>query len=244
MRTRSLDLAADRAMPGMNGARSHEALFDAFPQLKDLAPVACDAFLARTVRRTLDPRQVLVTSGSECSHLPLVLAGTLRVFMPSDTGRELTLYRIERGESCILSATCILNGGRFPAVAEAEGAADVLLVPAPVFARLVEEQPEWRRFVFDLYARRLVHVLALVEEVAFQRMDERLASYLLEHARGAGPVVQETHARIAAELGTSREVVTRILADFESRGLVELDRGRIEVRKADELRARAISPPR
>lgn len=98
--------------------------------------------------------------------------------------------------------------------------------------------------MFDLYARRLVHVLALVEEVAFQRMDERLASYLLEHARGAGPVVQETHARIAAELGTSREVVTRILADFESRGLVELDRGRIEVRKADELRARAISPPR
>jgi CRP/FNR family transcriptional regulator len=233
-------------MSGVNAPKPtlHETLLDAFPRLKGLAPAARDAFLARTVRRTLAPRQVLVASGSECSHLPLVLDGALRVFMPSDTGRQITLYRIERGESCILTATCILDGGRFPAVAEAERAADVLLVPAPVFARLVEEQAEWRRFVFGLYARRLAHVLALVEEVAFQRMDERLAAYLLERAREPGSAVEETHARIAADLGTSREVVTRILADFESRGLVTLDRGRIEVRKPAELRIRTISTGR
>jgi CRP/FNR family transcriptional regulator len=233
-------------MPAVDasGHQLDRELVDAFPQLQSLAPAARAAFLASAVRRTLAPRQVLVANGSRCSHLPLVLGGALRVFIVSDTGREITLYRIERGESCVLSATCILDGSRFPAMAQAEGVTDVLLVPSPVFAGLVEEQPAWRRFVFGLYARRLENVLALVEEVAFRRMDERLAAFLLEHAADPGSAVRQTHARIAAELGTSREVVTRILADFESQGLVALDRGRIEVRKPAELRSRTGQPAR
>jgi CRP/FNR family transcriptional regulator len=216
---------------------------EAFPVLGSLPGAVQRDVLARAVRRRLDDRQGLVSAGAACSHLPLVLDGSLRVFTTSGSGREITLYRIGRGESCVLSATCIVRGDRFPAVAAAEGTADVLLVPADVAARLVDEQPAWRRFIFDLYARRLAEVLTLIEEVAFQRVDERLAAHLLARAPNGGPVLA-THAAIADELGTSREVVTRILADFEARGLVALHRGHIDVSRPAGLGSTAGSSAR
>ncbi len=196
---------------------------------------------ARGIRKTIADGEVLVSEGTACSYLPLVLKGTLRIFKNSEAGRELTLYRIEEGESCVLTATCILNGGSFPAIAVAEGETEVLLVPSRLLTSLVEENAEWRAFVFGLYARRLEGVLALVEEVAFRHMDARLASLLLRRSEGQ-PSVDMTHARIASELGTSREVVTRILRDFESEGLIVTRRGGIGILSAEELRARAGAP--
>lgn len=221
-----------RSTPGSDLA------LEAFPVLAALPAAVQRDMLARAVRRRLNDGQGLVSAGATCTHLPLVLEGSLRVFAMSGSGREITLYRIGRGESCVLSATCIVRGDRFPAIAAAEGTADVLLVPADVAARMVEEQPAWRRFVFDLYARRLGEVLTLIEEVAFQRVDERLAAHLLARAPGGGPVLT-THAAIADELGTSREVVTRILADFEARGLVSLHRGHIDVSRPAGLHSMA-----
>ena len=153
-------------------------------------------------------------------------------------GREITLYRIEKGESCVLSATCILNGGGFPAIAEAEGATDVVLLPAQLLTRLVEDNAEWRQFMFGLYAKRLEDVLTLVDEVAFHHMDARLAAHLVRQAGERQKVVTATHGEIASELGTSREVVTRILSDFEAGGLIETSRGRIRILRADALRER------
>jgi CRP/FNR family transcriptional regulator len=129
----------------------------------------------------------------------------------------------------VLTATCILNGGSFPAVAEAEKAAEVVLVPAALLVRLVDEHAEWRRFVFGLYSKRLESVITLVEEVAFQRMDARLAGWLGARAEGSPPVAAATHGGIAAELGTSREVVSRILEDFETRGMVRILRGKVRI---------------
>ena len=217
-----------------------DPVLEAFPVLAALPAAVQRDVLARAVRRRLNVGQGLVSAGAACTHLPLVLEGSLRVYTMSGSGREITLYRIGRGESCVLSATCIVRGDRFPAIAAAEGTADILLMPAIVAARMVEEQPAWRRFVFELYARRLGEVLTLIEEVAFRRVDERLAAHLLARAPGGGPVVA-THAAIADELGTSREVVTRILADFEARGLVSLHRGRIDVSRPAELHAKAGS---
>jgi CRP/FNR family transcriptional regulator len=212
-----------------------------FPFLADLSPRSRESLLAQAVRKRLASGEILAQSGRECRHLPMVLKGTMRVYKLSESGKELTLYRIEPGESCVLTATCILNGGRFPAVAEAEGDADLLLVPARLFARFVEEEKDWRRFVFSLYSRRLESVLTLVEEVAFQHVDARIASHLLARASQPGGVVRQTHARIAYELGTSREVVTRILKDFESLALVATRRGAVEVLRPEELKKKAIS---
>jgi CRP/FNR family transcriptional regulator len=182
---------------------------------------------------------VLVRDGTECRYLPLVLKGALRIYKTSDTGRQLTLYRIERGESCILTATCILNGNRFPAVAEADGATELVLLPAGLLLRLVDEQPVWRRFVFGLYSKRLETMITLVEEVAFQHMDSRLAGWLLKAATGSPGVVTATHGRIASELGTSREVVSRILKDFQTEGLLTTLRGRVHILRPAQLREKA-----
>ncbi len=169
-----------------------------------------------------------------------MIAGTLRIYKGSESGREITLYRIERGESCILSATCILNGGSFPAIAEAEGETDVLLVPAQLLTEHVDSNPDWRRFLFGLYAKRLEEVLSLVDEVAFHHMDARLAAFLLKNAAGRPSTVGRTHVEIADELGTSREVVTRILRDFEGDGMITTSRGSIQVLRPDRLREIAV----
>jgi CRP/FNR family transcriptional regulator len=216
----------------------HNRLVETFPFFSTLPARSRDTILSHAVSKRLSHKQMLASGGAECAFLPFVLEGTLRIYKASEAGREITLYRIERGESCILSATCILNGGGFPAIAEAEGDTEVVLLPARLFARLVEDNAQWRRFIFDLYAKRLVNVLTLVDEVAFHHMDSRLAAYLVRQAGQRQKVVTTTHGEIAAELGTSREVVTRILSDFEGDGLIATSRGRIRIRRPDALRER------
>jgi CRP/FNR family transcriptional regulator len=221
----------------------HEEVIKAFPFFSSLPPRSRENLLARSIRKSLAHKQVLVGSGTECVFLPFVLDGTLRIYKASETGRELTLYRIERGESCILTATCILNGGSFPAIAEAEGSTEILLVPAALMVDLVEQSAEWRRFVFGLYSKRLENVMTLVEEVAFHHVDTRIAGRLLKLGAGRTRTVTRTHAELAAELGTSREVVTRILADLEADGLIAIQRGRIRILRPEGLAARATIDP-
>jgi CRP/FNR family transcriptional regulator len=213
-------------------------LVKTFPFFSTLPVRSRNEILSRAVFRTLAHKEILVSGGGECAYLPFVLEGTLRIFKASDTGREITLYRIEKGESCILSATCILNGGGFPAIAEAEGDTEVALLPSPLLAQLVEDNAPWRRFMFNLYARRLENVLTLVDEVAFRHVDSRLAAHLVRHAGTRQKSVTRTHGEIAAELGTSREVVTRILSDFEADGLISTSRGRIHILQPEALKER------
>jgi len=216
----------------------NELLLATFPFFSTLPARSREAILSRAVGKKLSHKQVLVSGGTECAFLPFVVDGTLRIYKASDSGREITLYRIEKGESCVLSATCILNGGGFPAIAEAEGETEVVLLPALLLTRLVEDNAEWRRFMFGLYAKRLENVLTLVDEVTFHHMDSRLAAHLGRQAGERQKVVTRTHGEIAADLGTSREVVTRILADFETNGLIATSRGRIRILRADALRER------
>jgi CRP/FNR family transcriptional regulator len=220
-----------------------DQLSESFPFLQSVPRASREAFLAQAVRKSLAHKQVLIRDGNDCAYLPFVLEGTLRVFKTSETGKELTLYRVERGESCILTATCILNGARFPAIAEAEGSTDVLLAPARLLVRFVEDHAEWRRFVFGLYSKRLEIVLSLVEEVAFRHVDARIAGYLLNFATGQEGAVNRTHSEIASELGTSREVVTRILRDFEAGGMIETFRGKIVILRRADLEKKLENPP-
>lgn len=213
---------------------------EVFPFFSTLPPKTRELLLSRAVTKRLSHKEVLVRVGGECNYLPFVLAGTLRLYKTSPGGREITLYRIEKGESCILSATCILTNGSFPAVAEAEGETEILLIPSRLMADAVDDNPEWRRYLFSLYAKRLEDVLMLVDEIAFHHMDVRLAAYLQKNAGRRG-TVDRTHEEIADELGTSREVVTRILKDFEADGLIETSRGRILVTAAEKLQARAAA---
>lgn len=176
--------------------------------------------------------------GDAANAIALLLSGVVRVYKIGETGREITLYRFGQGESCILTANAILSRQTFPAIATVEHEAEAVMIPAEKFRLWVKRWDAWRDFVFELLSQRLASVLTLVDEVAFQRMDARVAHLLLQREVG-GEVIAITHQEIAAELGSSREVISRILEDFAERGLVRTARGTVEVVDNEKLRQRA-----
>jgi CRP/FNR family transcriptional regulator len=166
--------------------------------------------------------------------IALLISGVVRVYKIGETGREITLYRFGNGESCILTANAILSQKTFPAIAVVEKDAEAVMIPADVFRQWVAKYDPWREFVFDLLSQRLSSVMAIVEEIAFRRMDERLASLLLRRTQAQNPM-RITHQEIASELGSSREVISRLMEDFSKRGFVRVGRGEIEVLDKEAL---------
>jgi CRP/FNR family transcriptional regulator len=171
----------------------------------------------------------IYSEGDACSAIAFVLSGEVRVYKTGETGREITLYEIGPGETCILNASCLLSGTSYPAYAVTSAEGSMLLVPAPDFRRMVSEHEALRDFVFGLLSRRLAGVMELVEEVAFGRMDQRLMDYLIE--KSENNKLETTHQKIASNLGTSREVVSRLLKDFERKQEVKLSRNLITLLK-------------
>lgn len=215
----------------MNSSR--QKTLDALPFLKTADASFQDAFFEHGLPASLPAGQFICMEGNQCAHLPLVLSGTARVYKIAESGREITLYRIEPGESCILTASCLLSQRDFPAFAVAETDVEAIAVPPHVLTGWLHQHAAWRTYLFDLLSRRLSTTIELVEEVAFRHMDARLAAYLV-NASSPGPV-ERTHEVVAADLGTSREVVSRLLKDFEQQGFVALSRGVIEVRAPEKL---------
>lgn len=177
--------------------------------------------------------------GDRVDGIALLLSGVVRVYKIGETGREITLYRFGLGQSCILSANAILSQKSFPAIATVEEDAEAVMIPADVFRRWVNKYDLWREFVFDLLSERLSTVMAVVDEVVFKRMDRRVASLLLNQAEVQNPM-RVTHQEIAAELGSSREVISRILEDFSREELIEAGRGTIEVLDFEGLKSRSV----
>jgi CRP/FNR family transcriptional regulator len=182
--------------------------------------------------------QFICLEGSKCSGIPLVLEGRARVYKLGESGREITLYRVESGESCILSASCIMSGVNFPAFVATETDVEAIVIPPAILQRWVDQYQVWSEFVWGMLASRLAEVLSLVEEVAFGRVDKRTADYLMHSADADGRIVK-THQDIAADIGTSREVISRILKEFENKGLITLSRGEIHAEDLNELRRAA-----
>lgn len=187
--------------------------------------------------------------GDRCPGFAILGKGRLRVYKTADTGREITLYEVEEGEACIVSTLSLLLDAPAAASAVAETDVEAILVRSDAFRRWVRERESVRDFVLRALAQRMVDVISLVEEVAFRRLDRRVAGHLLarlarEGAGGEGLTI--THQALAAELGATREAVSRILGDLERRGAVTLARGHVVV--ADPCLLRRIaegcgSPP-
>lgn len=174
--------------------------------------------------------------GTVCHALAIVLKGVARVYKVAENGREITLYRLHPGDTCVLTASCLLNGKSFPAFAVTESELTALMIPQDVFIGWVNEYEEWRTYVFSLVYNRLQSVITLVEEVTFRRLDVRLADHLLGRMEEqVDASIKATHESIAFDLGTSREVVSRILKEFEHEGVVALERGTILVKNREGL---------
>ncbi len=177
--------------------------------------------------------------GDTADNIALLISGVVRVYKIGETGREITLYRFGQGESCILTANAILSNQSFPAIATVEEDAEAIIIPADDFRDWVKRYDLWREFVFELLSNRLATVMAVVDEVVFQRMDSRVASWIMKQSLITNPI-RVTHQEIAAELGSSREVISRILEDFSKTGLIGTARNSIEVLDKKELGKRAV----
>lgn len=183
--------------------------------------------------------QDVFVEGDRTEAIALLLSGQVRVYKIGETGREITLYRFGSGGSCILTANAILSRQTFPAIATVEQEAEAVMIPAQAFRDWVRRYDPWREYVFELFSQRLAIVMALVDEVVFRQMDRRVAALLLRGAGAQNPL-RITHQEIAAELGSSREVISRLIEDFADQGIVRPGRGVIEVLDFDLLEARAF----
>lgn len=215
-------------------------LLEAYPVLASLPAADREEVLATQAQRVGVPAATrLFDEGAPCRGFPLVLQGTIRVARGSVSGRSLELYRLSPGELCVVSASCLFGSAVLSAHADTLEATDLVLLSPAGFERWVAHEP-FRRYVFGVFADRLADLMALAEAVAFQRLDQRLAAALLGH----GATLRLTHQALADELGTAREMVTRLLKRFEQRGWVALGRERIELRDSVALRALAAGTPR
>ena len=220
-----------------------QASFDwrqSFPELAASADKNLEAIMdgARLVHLPAHARAF--HDGAGCESYLLVVRGRVRVQAHGRNGRDIVLYRVEPGQSCILTTSCLLSGDRYPAAGIAETEVTAIALPAGVFHRGLNESGAFRRYVFRNYGQRLSALIGRLEEVAFDRIESRLAQALLER-RDPDDAVLATHQDLASELGTAREVVSRELKRFQSNGWVRLARGSVQVLDPAGLRSTAAS---
>lgn len=175
---------------------------------------------------SLPPGKVIFRPGDHCSGLPLVVSGSVKVQMTGVSGNRIVLYRMGANDICTLSIGCLMSGHGYRAEAVVEEAAEAIMVPRLLFDQMMAVSAEFRTSIMASYGRRLDDLMLLVEEVAFRRMDERLEQWLATRAKQG--TITITHQELAVELGTAREVVSRLLKELERQGRVALSRGRIE----------------
>ena len=202
------------------------------------APTALQAAIAAVAEPlSVSPGADLFREGDECEALALVARGSVRVFKTGEGGREITLYHVEDGQSCLVNMLSVLVGKPAAATARSEAPTQGVIIPGAAVRALVEASDLVRAYAIETMAERLIAFMTLFEEVAFGKMDARLAAFLLQRFESK-PLVAATHEEIAAELGTAREVVSRLLKDFATAGAIEVGRGRLELRDEAILRER------
>lgn len=204
-----------------------------FPQLDRLDP-GLQRRIAMEARWIAAPAgTILARPGDSLPHFVLLTAGVIKVSGISENGREIVLYRVAAGETCVLSSACLLGHGALSAELVAETDIAGCALPEPLFQELIASAPDFRGLVFGTFGERLQEIVVLLEDIAFRRIDARLAGLLL--ARHENGTIAMTHQDLAAELGTAREVVSRQLKEFERRQWLSQTRGQIVLRDRDAL---------
>ncbi len=205
-----------------------------FPDLQQLEDKARD-ILAKSARIVEAPvGTVGYREGGACGAYVMRLSGQSRVFKMSASGREILLYRVGPGETCVITTTCLLGNSDYPASTVVEEAVKDVIIPSAAFNQLMIDSHIFRTFVMTNYGALISDLIVLLDEVAFHSLDARLAKLLLDNGDDA---VHKTHQQIADELGTAREVVSRQIKRLEQKGLVALSRGQVDILNRDALLA-------
>lgn len=207
-----------------------KALLSDYPDLTENADPQCWDMLAGAKLQTVGADTMLFHEGMVCEHLMLIVEGCVRVFKESDEGREVTLYRVEPGQLCIHNLNNLVDGIQYPIMARTETELKGLVISRPAFKKALDESASFRSYVLRTLTGRLSHMVDLISGFAFERLDLRVAVWLAEQfERSSGHPIKVTHNDVADELGTTREMISRILKDFEHKRCIQLSRGKIHL---------------
>lgn len=210
------------------------------PELCESADETACALLDSAHIISLPENSTVFSQGDACNNYLLILDGKVKVFTRAENGREILLYRLDKGDSCVLTTSCLFGNKNYPAEGKTETAVTALAIPASQFSRALRESVTFREMVFSAFSSHLSDLITLIEEVAFGKIDVRLANYLLKQCDDEN-TLSSTHQNIATELGSAREVISRQLKELESKGLIQLNRGSIKISDSDGLQSIASS---
>jgi CRP/FNR family transcriptional regulator len=189
------------------------------------------------VTQKIEPNQTLFSLGDACDHYVVVNTGTVRVELLSTSGQQLLLYRIQEGQSCVMTTSCLLGESTYFAQAISETPVELVLIPQAVFKIKLMESPSFQEFVFNGFSERLSAMLVRTADLATLSVDKRLAAALLAHSNSESEenLICLTHEQLAIEIGSAREVVSRRLANFEKNNFIERKRGQIRITDLDKM---------
>jgi len=193
-----------------------------------------EGILKQSQQITVPADSTVFRQGEHCENYLLVIEGSVKVFSRAENGREIILYRVQDGESCTLTTACLFASNLYPAEGVTETDVSALMIPRHVFNQGLADSENFRKIVFDQYAKRLTDIIGLVEALSFSRIDIRLARLLVKLSEKSS-LIETTHQHIATELGSAREVISRQLKEFEKKNLITLQRGSITITDLDNL---------
>jgi CRP/FNR family transcriptional regulator len=199
-----------------------------FPHLSEINDEVINDLMSNAGTINMPANSIAFHQGDACSNYLLILSGSIKVMTRAENGREIVLYRLGDGDSCVLTTSCLFGNARYPAEGISETDVTALAIPAARFNQAIEHSKPFREFVFNSFSSHLSSLITLVEEVTFGKLDIRLARHLLNASTGSA-ALEITHQQLATELGSAREVISRLLKDFESRGWLMLSRGSINI---------------
>lgn len=211
-----------------------EKWLELFPELLELDKKHQQRLKEVVQFKLLTRGEIAYQPGWECGNFLMCLSGRTRVFRSSESGREILLYRVASGQTCVLTTSCLMANSTFPADSIAEEETLLAAIPMNAFNDLMSQSTEFRKFVHNNYGELLSDLILLVNEVAFSRVDIRLARYLLKIADDRG-IVNTTHQQLALDMGSVREVISRHINEWEREGWLESQRGKICLLERDKL---------
>ena len=209
-----------------------DSLKKAFPFVNELGNKQMQ-FLSALYYQKIESGMIILDESRKCAGVILVLSGIIRIYKISEEGKEITLYRIGRGETCTLTVACLLGAGEvlLPVAASSEQLSEAVFIPTEIFRKFFYETPSIQKFFFTSMSAKFYSVLALLENVTFKRTSDRLMDFLITKTAGGTYPIYSTHEAVAAELGTAREVISRLLKEMELNGIISLSRGKITLLK-------------
>lgn len=214
-----------------------EIFIKSFPFGVEMEESHLEEFLKNSVVNKANAKEIILDVTKGCSGIGFIISGSIRFFRLSEDGREITLYHVSGGQMCLLTATCYLGKGYidYPIGAVAESDSTILFIPFDAFGKIFGKSAAMQKFLFSSMADRLFNIMDVVGTVAFRSVSSRLCEFLISNSNHGKHSIYTTHNDIAREVGSAREVISRLLKGMENSGMIKLNRGKIDILRAEEI---------